>query len=137
MNCADLLEDLLFRVDEKELRELTHQELILRTIEIANAARRYQGQLKQSQAFLKAKSNELLIQKQLLQEAKLSFADIVIGTHTDSSQRTLGAKSYTAAAVWGSTENHQHDQTTVAFKIKSSGVGDLNVGLMDKLFKSK
>lgn len=137
MNCADLLEDSLLRLDEKKLRELTHQELILRSIEIAYAARRYQGQLKQSQAFLKKKSNELLLQKQFLQEAKLAFADKVITTHTDSSQRTLRAKSYAAAAAWGSTENHKYNQSTVALKIKSCGAGDLNVELMDKLFKSK
>jgi hypothetical protein len=49
----------------------------------------------------------------------------------------LGAKLYAVAAAWGSTENKKHNQTTVAFKIKSSGARDLNVGLMNKLFKSK
>jgi hypothetical protein len=49
----------------------------------------------------------------------------------------LGAKSYAVVAAWSSTENKKHNQTTVAFKIKSSGARYLNVGLMNQPFKSK
>ncbi|KZS06380.1 Uncharacterized protein APZ42_030179 [Daphnia magna] len=89
---ADSLEDSLLRVDERELSELTHKELIQRTLNIAYAARKYQGQLKQTQSFLNAKTSELEKQKQLFQEAKLAFADKVIAAHTESSQRNEGAK---------------------------------------------
>lgn len=133
---ADSLEDSLLKVDERELSELTHKELIQRTLNIAYAARKYQVQLKQTQSFLIAKTSELEKQKQLFQEAKLAFADKVIAAHTESSQRNEGTKSY-AAAARGPSENHKHNQTTVAFKINRTSAGELNVGLMDKLLKSK
>ena len=135
LTACEVFENALFSIDEKELYDLNKNELIERVISIAKNAKRYQGQLHQSQSHLKAVKQQLKEQQQLLAEAKIAFADKIIASHSEI--KTGNIKSY-ASVTKGLTENHKHSQTTVALKINTPSADKVfNLNLMDKLLNSK
>ena len=135
LTTCEVIENALFSIDEKELYDLNKDELIERVIFIAKNAKRYQGQIHQSQSHLKAVKQQLKEQQQLLIEAKIAFADKIIASYSEI--MTDNIKSY-ASVNKVPTENHKHSQTIVALKINTPSADKVfNLNLMDKLLNSK
>jgi hypothetical protein len=132
----------LLCTDEKELKEMNHNELIERVIAVAKAAKKYQGQLQQAQSFLKEAKEELKQQQQIMTNYKIAFADRMFESYekTANQPHIQETKSY-AAATKGATNNaanHKHAQSTLAFSIDSSGADkELNIKLIDTFLDAK
>lgn len=128
--------------DENELKGMNHDELIERVIAVTKAAKKYQGQLQQTQTFLKEAKEELKQQQKIMTDYKIAFADRMFESYkkTANQQPIQEIKSY-AAATKGTTNNsanHKYAQSTLAFSIDPSGADkELNIKLIDNLLDAK